>query len=172
MINKNLIRNNVLSYHGPINIDLVSFMSNYIKQHLPATNPVISKVYKVLIELMQNVSYYSAYQFNSMRSFGSGVGWFSIDEYELYFTIKTGNKILSEHGPLLVKHSQEINRLSEEELRDLKRKTRSQASVRDIGAHIGLIQTGLITGNEIDLKIEPYDAKHSYFTITAIVNKK
>ena len=166
------LKDNLLCYHGPINIDLVSFMSNYIRHHLAASGAVISKIYKVLIELMQNVSYYSAHQFNNQRSFGSGVGFFRIDDGQTYYSISTGNLILAEHGPILLRNIQEINKLTDDELRDLKRKTRSQASIRDIGAHIGLIQTGLITGNEIELKLEPFDNKHSFFTLTTKVNKQ
>lgn len=162
---------NIILYQGPINIDLVSFISNYLKQYLKADIAVTSRIYKVLIELIQNVSYYSAEQFSNTRSFGSGIGWFRVDENEKDFTISTGNKIYKEHGPVLEKNSSEINSLQEEELRELKRKTRTQASQRDIGAHIGLIQTGLITRNAIDLKIKPVDEIFSFFTITAKVNK-
>jgi hypothetical protein len=171
MFNTNQLTRNIILYQGPINIDLVSFISNYLKQYLHADTTVTGRIYKVLIELIQNVSYYSAEQFNNSRSFGSGIGWFRVDENEKWFTISTGNKIHKEHGPVLEKNSHEINSLEEEELRELKRKTRSQASIRDIGAHIGLIQTGLITRNTIDLRIEPMDEKFSFFTITAKVNK-
>lgn len=172
MITKDNVKDNLLSYHGPINIDLVSFMSNYIKNHIEASSHVVSKIYKVLIELMQNVSYYSANQFSSLRSFGSGIGMFRIDEGDDHFKICTGNVILKEHGPILMKNISEINELTEENLRKLKRRTRSQASIRDIGAHIGLIQTGLITGNKIELSINTYDEKHAFFTICAKVNKR
>ncbi len=163
--------NSIICYHGPINIDLVSFFSNYLKQHLKANTIVIGRIYKVLIELIQNVSYYSVDQFNTERKFGSGIGWFQLDEEEKIFKITTRNKILKEHGPVLQKNSNEINSLDEESLRELKRRTRSQANIRDIGAHIGLIQTGLITGNSLDLEIEPIDKIYSYFMITAKVNK-
>ena len=171
MFERDHISRNIISYHGPINIDLVSFISNYLKQYLRANVAVVGRIYKVLIELIQNVSYYSADQYSSNRTFGSGIGWFRIDENEDFFMISTGNKIYKEHGPILEKNSTEINSLNEDELRELKRKTRSQASHRDIGAHIGLIQTGLITRNSIDLKVEPLDEKFSFFTITAKVNK-
>ncbi len=163
--------NSIICYHGPINIDLISFFSNFLKQHLKANTIVVGRIYKVLIELIQNVSYYSVDQFNIERKFGSGIGWFRLDEEEKIFKITTGNKILKEHGPVLQKNSNEINSLDEESLRELKRKTRSQANKRDIGAHIGLIQTGLITGNSLDLEIEPIDTIYSYFIITAKVNK-
>jgi hypothetical protein len=170
-MDKEQFSRNIILYQGPINIDLVSFISNYLKQYLRADNTVTGRIYKVLIELIQNVSYYSAEQFNSNRSFGSGIGWFRVDENETSFAISTGNKIHKEHGPVLVKNSTEINSLEEEALRELKRKTRTQASLRDIGAHIGLIQTGLITRNTLDLRIEPVDEIFSFFTITAKVNK-
>jgi hypothetical protein len=161
----------VICYKGPINIDLVSFISNYLKQHINANNVVVSRIYKVLIELIQNVSYYSVDQFSNRRSFGTGIGWFRVEENENWFSVSTGNRILKEHGPVLVRNSHEINSLKEDDLRALKRKTRGQASQRDIGAHIGLIQTGLLSGNTLDLTVDPIDDKYSYYTITAKINK-
>jgi len=163
--------NSVICYHGPINIDLVSFFSNFLKQHIKANTIVSGRIYKVMIELMQNVSYYSVDQFHIERSFGSGIGWFRIDEETNAYTITSGNKILKEHGHVLERNCNEINTLDEESLRELKRKTRRQASVRDIGAHIGLIQAGLITGNSLMLKIKPIDKTYSFFTISVKVNK-
>jgi len=163
--------NNIFCYHGMINIDLISFISNFMKQQINADSIIIGKIYKVFIELTQNVSYYSAEQFDGNRTFGSGVGWFRIDEKEDNFIISTGNRILKEHAPVLLKNSSEINSLHEDDLRDLKRKTRSQAGIKDIGAHIGLIQTGLITGNPISIDIKPVDDIYSFFTISALVNK-
>ncbi|MBN2522597.1 MAG: SiaB family protein kinase [Bacteroidales bacterium] len=163
---------NIICYHGPINIDLVSFASNYIKKHIVADASVVGKIYKVFIELTQNVSYYSAKQYSKLRAFGSGIGWFRVDEKKDHFAITTGNVILKEHGPILKKNCAEINSLGESKLRELKRVTRSQAGIRDIGAHIGLIQMGLITGNPLNLNIESQNENHSFFTITAKVNKR
>jgi hypothetical protein len=163
--------NNILKYHGTINIDLISFVSNFLKQQINSDTAVLVKIYKVFIELTQNVSYYSAEQFDLKRSFGSGIGWFSIDENAEAFIISTGNRIFNKDVPVLIKNSNEINSLPEDELRELKRKTRSQAAIRDIGAHIGLIQTGLITGNQILVKIDQLDDTYSFFAISATVNK-
>ena len=165
------LKNNILCYHGPINIDIISFMGNYLKQHIETAAVNLGRIYKVFIELTQNVSYYSARQHDSKRSFGTGIGWFAIEEEGNVFLVRTGNFILKEHGPILEKNSREINALNEEELRELKRKTRGQASMRDIGAHIGLIQTGLISGNALNLTIDPIDDKYSFFTVTARINK-
>ncbi len=162
---------NFICYHGPININLVSFTSNYVKKNIQTDSLAIGKIHKVFIELTQNVSYYSARQYDKLRKFGSGIGWFRIDEKKEFFEIATGNVILTEHAPILKKNSIEINSLGESALRRLKRETRRQAGKRDIGAHIGLIQMGLITGNPIDLDFEPLDEKYSFFIITTRVNK-
>ncbi|MBN1598184.1 MAG: SiaB family protein kinase [Bacteroidales bacterium] len=172
MFTEENLKNNVIFYYGPINIDMVSFMSNYIKQHVNASVAVLNKIYKVFIELTQNVSYYSANQYSDKRSFGSGVGWFKIDNFDDFFLIMTGNLIYKEHRPILQRNGEEINSLEEEELRDLKRKTRGLAAIKDIGAHIGLIQTGLITGNPLELSFSQGDSNHLIFTITAKVNKR
>jgi hypothetical protein len=171
MLKADQLNKNILWYHGTINIDLISFVSNYMKQQINSNTTVLVKIYKVFIELTQNVSYYSAEQYDGNRSFGSGIGWFRIDESTDTFIISTGNRIYNKDVPVLIKNSNEINSLSEEDLRELKRKTRSQAGIRDIGAHIGLIQTGLITGNQIRVDIEPVDDVYSFFTISAKVNK-
>jgi len=164
-------KNNIICYHGTINIDLISFTSNFMKQQINTNTTILGKIYKVFIELTQNVSYYSADQQDNRRTFGSGKGWFKIDEESDSYVISTGNKIFKEHGNILIKNSSEINSLNENDLRELKRKTRSLAPIRDIGAHIGLIQTGLITSNQIYVNIEPIDNIYSLFTISAKVNK-
>jgi hypothetical protein len=164
--------NNIICYHGPINIDLISFTGKYMKQYISDDAKIIGRVYKVFIELTQNVSYYSAQQHSNAKRFGTGIGWFRIDENKDYYSIRTGNRIFKEHGPILIKNSKEINSLKTDGLRALKRKKRSQSDHGDIGAHIGLIQTGLITGNQIEITIDDIDERHSFFTITAKVNKR
>lgn len=171
MVDAEGLQNNIICYHGTINIELISFTSNFMKQQINSNSQIVSKIYKVFIELAQNVSYYSAEQFDSSRPFGSGRGWFKVDEDTEYYIISTGNKILKEHGHILVKNSEEINSLSEDDLRELKRKTRGQSAIKDIGAHIGLIQTGLITSNKIEINVENIDNTFSFFTISARVNK-
>lgn len=165
---------NVLSYHGPINIDLVSFMANYMKEVVVADQAVTKRLFKVFIELAQNVSLYSAQSKKGWKTpdeINRGIGWLQIDENEQDFTVATGNLIRSEHGQVLQRNCEEINMLEEAELRELKRKTRNQAGIRDIGAHIGLIHTGLISGNPLDIEISPVDDKFSFFRITVRIDK-
>lgn len=167
-------KQNIISYHGPLNIDFISFSANYLREMIQADQKVVKRIFKVFIELVQNVSYYSAEIRENAKNPDSrrGIGWFYIDELEDQYMISTGNMIHKQHGPILEKNCREINSLDVTELRDLKRKTRSQASIKDIGAHIGLIHTGLISGAPLDVKITPIDEEHSFFRIKVKIDKK
>lgn len=168
-INKN--STNLIFYNGPISIEMISFMANHIRDLLIDNEKVSKKLFKVFIELAQNVSYYSANVIKGSENYGSsrGIGYVSVDPSENGFLVSTGNLIMVDHAPILQKNCGEINKLNEVELRELKRKTRTQAAVRDIGAHIGLIHTGLISGSKLNIEIEPVDEKHSYFKISVLI---
>ncbi len=172
MINPLPTNGKILSYYGPLDINLISFLGNYIKGLVDTEKRVVMRIYKVFIELVQNVSYYSAeLKYTSCEKRGKGIGWVNINEEQDFFSVTTGNKIFREHSTILIKNCNEINLLSEGELRELKRKTRSRADVRDVGAHIGLIHTGLISCNPLDIEILDLDKEYSYFQITVKIDK-
>lgn len=166
-------KSNLLSYHGPVTIDWISFMVGYIREMVVAEQPVIKKLYKVFVELVQNVSFYSVdIRANTLNPESRrGIGWVSIDDGLDSFSVTTGNLIRNEHTAILKKNCDEINLLNEEELRELKRKTRSQADIRDVGAHIGLIHTSLISGSQLEITISAIDDTFSFFRIGVKVNK-
>ncbi len=171
MNNKNNQEKKILSFHGPLTISLLSFVGNYLKLLINTDQVIASRLYKIFIELTQNVSYYSAEVKEIEKGIKSGVGWFLLNEYDKYFIFTTGNLIIKDDGFKLTRNCNEINSLNEEALRILKRKTRGEAKIRDIGAHIGLIQTGLLSGHPLDFKISEINSKHSYFTISVKLDK-
>jgi hypothetical protein len=61
--------------------------------------------------------------------------------------------------------------MDEESLKTLKRKTRAEAMVRDTNAQIGLIQTGLISGNKLDFEISANENGIGFFRISAVISK-
>jgi len=159
---------NFLFYSGPIGIEIISFLANNIRDLLGGDGKAVKRTYKVFIELAQNVSYYSAETKKKdliSKESRKGVGYLSVDRIDKGFSVTTGNIIDKSHAPILEKYSREINKLNEQELRELKRTTRMQAAIKDIGAHIGLIHTGLISGSKLEVNIKPIDEKHSFYTI-------
>lgn len=157
---------------GPISIHIRVFFGNYIKVILQHNYQTNNRVYKAFIELTQNVDYYSAEVKNSSDD-GSktGIGSFMLKEYKDYFNFTTGNLIFAEHGPILKNYCEEINSTDKATLREMKREKRKLAGLKDVGAHIGLLQVGVITGNSFEYKIDEIDDKYSYFTLTVKIDK-
>ena len=75
----------VLSFHGPLTISLLSFISNYLKLIIITDQVLLSRLYKIFVELTQNVSYYSAEVREVEKGIKSGIGWFILYEYEKYY---------------------------------------------------------------------------------------
>ncbi|MCG8698993.1 MAG: SiaB family protein kinase [Bacteroidales bacterium] len=172
MFAKSTYSNNILAFNGPLNLDMVSTLANYTKRLINSDLSIKQKVFRIFIELVQNVSFYSAktYELESHRRVGAG--WCEVNDTSEYYLIKTGNLILHQHVEILEKNCIEINSKNFEELRELKRQTRKKAPIKDIGAHIGLIQTVILSGNAVKIETEKIDNEYSFFTIEARVDKQ
>ena len=42
----------------------------------------------------------------------------------------------------------------------------------DVGAHIGIIQVGLLTRNKIQFEVQPLNEEHSVFSIWVVLSKE
>ena len=161
----------LLIYQGVFTVNLISILGNHIRL-LPGHDALLMQhVFKVFIELSQNVSYYSYRTLELKEGVLCGIGWVSIQETDTTYRITTGNPIRPEHGPKLENYCKEINGLDEEALKTLKRKTRAQAMMRDTNAQIGLIQIGLLSGSKLDFDITAVNEHESFFRISATINK-
>lgn len=168
----NVYKNGVLSFMGPVNIHVRVFFGNYLKVILQDEYQTINRIYKTFIELTQNVDYYSAeVQHSGNEQTKTGIGSFMLKEYKDYFNFTTGNLIYAQHGDKLKKYCDEINESDKAVLREIKRKTRRLAGIREAGAHIGLLQVGVITGNLFQYDISKIDNTFSYFTLTVQIDK-
>ena len=161
----------IVSFKGPLTVGLLSFLGNYMKSVIKVEHAIEKRIFRIFIELTQNVSYYSAETIAVEPGIDSGVGWFTVKKLNNHFIITTGNLIIKEDGVKLIRNCDEINSLNETELRELKRKTRSQAMERDVGAHIGLIQTSILSKSKLNYKVSELDSRHSYFTISVNIEE-
>jgi hypothetical protein len=162
----------LLIYQGVLTVNLISILGNHIRV-LPDHDPLLlQRIFKIFIELAQNVSSYSGETVEIKNDIFCGTGWVSVQNLSSCYRISTGNPIKPEHGPKLEHYCHEINSKDEESLRILKRKTRAQAMIRDINAHIGLIQTGIISGSKLEFRVTDDDRFGKFFTISAEVLKE
>jgi len=161
----------LLSYRGPFEkYTLLAFNKNL--QELTCENQkVTKKLFKVFIELTQNISYYSA-ETNSKTGNNTGVGIFVFGELENYYTFTTGNLVCVEDGITLAHRCRIINSLNRVDLRKRKREQRAISHGTKVGASIGLIQAALISTNSLDTEIIPVDNEFSFFSISVTFEKK
>ena len=171
IISKKYQDKSLLLYQGALTVNLISILGNHIRLFLNHETKPLQLIFKVFIELAQNVSYYSVETLQVKSGVYCGVGWVSVQEFIDHYRVSTGNQIKTDDGPKLLNYCNEINSFDEEQLRKLKRDTRSQAMVRDIGAHIGLIQSCIISGNKLIFTISEEDQSNHFFTISARIDK-
>lgn len=161
----------IISFKGPLTVGLLSYVGNSLKSIVKPNHSLEKRLFRIFIELTQNVSYYSVEVVEVERGIKSGVGWFVVNESNSHYVVTTGNLIIREDGFKLIRNCDEINSKNEKQLRELKRKTRSEAIERDVGAHIGLIQTSLLSGSKLNYKVTELDDEHSFFTISVNIEK-
>jgi len=162
----------LLIYKGAFTVNLISILGNQIRLLPEIDFRIVQKIFRIFMELTQNVSYYSAEVVSVKSGVSCGNGWVSVQDYDDYMKVTTGNRILAEHGTKLFSYCNEINSFNNEQLRKLKREIRSQALERDTGAQIGLIQTSIFSGNKLDFKIVQEIQENDYFIISATTSKE
>ena len=173
MIIKNEYQNNsLLLFQGTLTVNLISILGNHLRILFNDDYKALQKIFKIFIELAQNVSYYSDDTREVTTGMHCGAGWVSVQEHKDYYQVSTGNAIKPEDGTTLIRYCQEINAMAEEQLRKLKREIRSEAMVRDTGAHIGLIQICLLSGNKLDFVVNDEPGSKPTFTVSARIDKE
>ena len=173
-MNLNVTNPNIrLVYKGPFYIDILSSLGSYIR-HMFTNQPHTSnRLYKLFFELTQNVAKYSAETSNLHNYKYSGVGSFSLEEIDGQIVISTSNLIRNEDGTKLQDYCNEINFMDKSDLRKFRsEKRKPQPQALDTGAHIGIIQIGILTHNQIDFSISSYDETFSVFSLRAKIIKE
>lgn len=164
--------NTVFSYTGAIDLEILSFFGKFIKNIVNGDTKLSTRIYKIFIELAQNISYYSAEKRQGITKGNlSGAGNIELSAYPEGFTLKTGNLVHRSDGFKLIKNCSEINNLSMDELRMLKRVKRRELVKIDNGAHIGLMHIGLLAESKLNYRIDEINDEFSYFNIEIDIKK-
>lgn len=158
-----------ISYKGPFDKHVLAVIGNYIKTIIGKSGPEAKKIFKIFIELAQNISFYSGEK--SSVDTHTGVGILVIRESNGTFFLHAGNEVLSEDVFPILDKCEVINSLDREGLRKYKREQRNLPRGIKGGAHIGLIQVALTSANPLDIKVTPVNDEYSFFSVTVVVNK-
>ena len=170
-IDQDLFKRTLLSYRGPFYIELISVFGTNIKEFTKEYNNSRRKLFRIFIELSQNVSYYSEHfhMVNNIQRIG--LGELVLKEYETFFTFTTSNKVKNSDANILFERCKIVNQSDQLELRHLKREQRMNSPGEKFGARIGLIQAVMLSKNKLKYKIEKIDDKFSIFSITVKIDK-
>ena len=161
----------VVSYKGPFDKSAMEMIGSYIRGLISMNPQASKKVFKVFIELAQNISQYSAEKNIIGDYIGAGVGSLVIVDFKDYYQVVTGNLISNENLSPVIDKCELINTLDKEGLRKLKREQLKQNDSSRNGADIGLIQLAITSDNPLDIEVKPIDQNCSFFTIRVKINK-
>ena len=167
-------KNVVLYYKGPFDEHILSNISSQLRRKFSDNPRAGAKLFAIFIELAQNISYYSAESnfFYDEEGQKNGVGTVVIIDREDAIVFSAGNLVKSEQVVEIIAKCQEINTLSFEELRALKRDTRStERTEGQKGGNIGLIHVALKSENPLEVEAKVVDEHHSFFMISATIQK-
>ena len=163
-----------ITYHGPFDSRILTVFAREIENHYFADEEpaVAKKIFKIFIELAQNIAMYSVERCPSDDKNFAGYGVFMLKEDEDFFWLITGNKAKKDDAFLAAEKCNTINNLSREELREYKRTLRKQPANDKGGGNIGLIQVALLSNNKLDYDVYNVDNEYSFFTIGVKIPKK
>lgn len=163
-------QNILLFYKGVFKKQIIASLSQYI-ENLIADYPLARrKLFKIFIELAQNIAFYSA-EYEIVGSKKIGLGTVMLEEHENYFIFASGNKAEREDVLHLKQKCDTINSYDRNNLRKFKRDNRRMPT-RKGGGNIGLIQIALTASSFLNYNISPVDGNYDYFTISVKVPKK
>ena len=163
-------RDIILSYKGPFHCDVLAVIGKYIDVYFNHNPKASRKMFKIFIELAQNIAEYSA-EDSQIKNRTAGIGTIAIGEAEDFYILATGNLVKTNEIGSIIDKYKIINSLNHEDLRKYKIEQRKQANSNIDNSNIGLIQVGLITDQPIESEAIPIDDTHSFFTVSVKINK-
>ena len=161
----------LLSYRGPFDKKVLRILGNNVKDVLREYPVIGRKIFKIFVELAQNIALYSAERQSALDTNLEGVGILLVKDLGMQFEFITGNYIKNDELNRFMEKAEKINSMSKEDLRRYKREQLMLPDGASGGANIGLVQAILLSEHTLDLRIEPYDNKQSFIIIGVVINK-
>jgi len=171
------VGNVILAYKGSISSDLISNSLNQIEEKLDSDNESLKvkrRIYNVLVEVLQNLYHH----LEIPPGFNDGSQ--NTDKYGLFvfsklnnttFKISTGNFVKTKDYQMLKDRLDQINYLTQDELKDLYKLVLNNDEFSSKGGGgLGFIDIARKTGNKYEYKFVDYDNKYYFFCLDITVN--
>ena len=126
-------------------------------------------VFHVMVECLQNISRH-ADENEADKSVYSGKGIFMVSSTDKAWCITTGNAIANEKIPGVEEMLKHINKLNNQDLKDLYMKQMRDGRLSDKGgAGLGFIDIRRKTGEQLDYHFLPISETVSFFLLTTLI---
>ncbi|NPA44685.1 MAG: hypothetical protein GXO49_04045 [Chlorobi bacterium] len=163
--------NVLMAYNGPFDSQVLSMFGQNIQHSISADQKLNKTIFKVFIELAQNVSYYSDEKEQTQKGEKAGVGTFIIQSFEDHYLFILGNPINEVHKSILEDKCSKINSYDRDELRAYKRELRNLPAGEKGTGNIGLVQAALLSRNALDYTFIDINENQSFYIIAVKINK-
>lgn len=161
----------LMLYKGPWDTNMLLSVGNYIRNLSKDDAALNKRIFKIFMEMAENISLYSAEFERVLNTRRSGIGTFLVREDGDYYYFHSGNVVYNIDIIPIIDKCGIINSLDRESLRDFKRRQRNLPHGERGGGNIGLIQIALSSNNPLDVQLTPLDDEKSFFAICVHIDK-
>lgn len=162
----------IISYKGTWDEHILFSIGSYIRALTSEKEELGKRVFRVFMELAQNLSDHSA-EFKVLTDGKkAGIGSMILGDDNGYYYLFAGNMVENEEVQKVIDKCETINSLDRNGLREFKRKQRNLPFGKMGGGNIGLIQVALTSDNPLQLKLTPIDENRSFLSILTKIKHK
>jgi len=167
--------NVVFSFRGAITAELITDVLSTVEQKLEEINEnpkLKKKVYNVLVEALQNLFHHiDIPPDKELLQLDDRFAIFFLSKIDDSYRITTGNFIKMEKYQILKDRLDQINYLSQDELKSLYKLILNNEEFSDKGGGgLGMIDIARKTGNKLKYTFFDFNKDYNFFSLEVIVN--
>jgi len=164
--------NIAISYTGIFDTEILSVLAKEIEGTLSPDDKINKKVFKIFIELAQNISMYSLEREPNSEGSDMGVGTMIIRDFDGYYEFSAGNRTTKDSIIPVMEKCDNINSMTRDKLREYRRLQRNMPAGKKGGGNIGLIQVALTASNPIEYALVKCEDGEYFYIVSVKINKE
>jgi len=164
--------NIAISYTGIFDTEILSVLAKEIEGTLSPDDKINKKVFKIFIELAQNISMYSLEREQNSEGSDMGVGTMIIRDFDGYYEFSAGNRTTKDCIIPVMEKCDNINSMTRDKLREYRRLQRNMPAGKKGGGNIGLIQVALTASNPIEYALVKCEDGEYFYIVSVKINKE
>lgn len=169
-----MLKNDVIvSYRGAFDPKVLTTIAFNLESAVSdGTKGFSRKVFKIFIELAENISYYSLEREPIGFDDSAGAGIMMVKDFKEYVDFSAGNIVEAEDQEKLIQKINRINTLDREGLRAYKRDLLDMPKSKFGGGNIGLIHVALLSGHNIAYEMLDIGNNQIFYILKIRIDKE